>query len=507
MSKIGIGLDPRAGAAQGLAAGAANTLARGWNVRDLIDLRVGTIPAAMASPPTITKGTSGAASTINGNSRLAAAIQPDSPKLTYAHGTMAARATSPTNFYEPNCIVFTDGSRRGNYISVRFMTDAPKFDFVIRNSLADYMVWVDGQPVSRDVGVPVISGGTETYHLVDFGADALTYQVEGGSITAGGSGHVAGDVITLTGGTATAQAKLLVATVSGGTVTQALVSLPGDYSAVPSSPVAQGSTTGAGTGFTFTPIWGQRHTTRKWRRIEIVMRNFPSFGGINVPSGCTVLPWPVSGERWVFVGDSITESTYTSTPAATWDEIAAQALGVWENSISYGVSGAGYTIATSPRPTWLQMLDGIIALQPTRIVVGFGVNDADVSSAAAIQAAAATGYATLAAALPGCCFFCLGPLVGKNGSLAGSTLTASNAIKAGFESVIPASRGVFCDTAIGDALLVPDTYAAPSAPSTGNTSQYTSSDGLHPSSSGHIYLGYGAANAIVRGAKRIVAAI
>ena len=470
---------------------------------DLLNLKVSSIPDAMASPPVITRGVNLAASTINGADRYSAMIQPNSPLITWAHGRVAARANSPTNFYEPVTIGFTDSTRRANTISVRFMTDAPEFDFVIRNSLADFMVWVDGQPMSREVGVCTTAGGQEVYFKVSFGADALTYRLDSVSVNAGGSGHVRGDVITLAGGTSTTPAQVLVAEVSGGAVSQASVMTPGDYSAVPSSPVAQGTSTGAGTGAAFTPIWGQRHTTRSWRRIEIVMRNFPSFGGINVPSGCTVLPWPVSGERWVFVGDSITENSFTSTPAATWDEIAAQSLGVWENSISYGVSGSGYVVATSPRPNFLQMIPDIIALQPTRVVVALGINDS-VQAPSTIQGNAATGFSQLMSALPNTLFFCLGPWMASNWTIAGLGTTVSNAIKSGFQSAVPVQRGVFCDTGVGDQLLKPDGTKAPSTPGTGNTGEYLSSDGTHPSSAGHMHLGYGVANAIVRGAQTLL---
>jgi hypothetical protein len=123
-------------------------------------------------------------------------------------------------------------------------------------------------------------------------------QLVGLAINAGGAGSTAGyavnDVLTLVGGTSTTAAQVTVLTVDGGggiltfsisrggvysveastfTVTggtgtgatfktavwgvQAVtVSTAGAYTAVPASPVAQGSTSGTGTGVMFTSVWG-----------------------------------------------------------------------------------------------------------------------------------------------------------------------------------------------------------------------------------------------------------
>lgn len=468
---------------------------------DLLDLKVSPIPDAMSSPPTVTRGANGAASTINGAATTAAAIQPSNTKLIWAHGTVAPRSAYPTNFYEPNTINSGGGTRGANYYSLRFMTDAPEFDFAVRESGGDFMLWVDGQPASRTLDYPLRNEGATVYYKVSFGADALTYQVESVTVAAGGSGYATGDVVTLAGGTGTA-AQVLVASVSSGAITLGKLVDPGSYSVVPASPVAQDTTTGTGTGATFTPVWGQRHTSRKWRRVEIILRGGVAFGGINVIAGCTVLPWPVSGEKWLFVGDSFAESTFSLTPATTWDEIAAQSLGVFDASVSYGIGAVGYVTVSGSRPNFLGMVPDLISLAPTRVVVGLGINDVSQTSAA-IQANVASAYAQLAAQLPNCLFFCLGPWAGKS-STAASTALVRDAVKSGFESVVPANRGVFCDV-VTDGLIQPDGTAAPSAPGTGNTGQYTASDGTHPSSSGHVYLGYGVASAVVRGSRTILA--
>jgi len=75
----------------------------------------------------------------------------------------------------------------------------------------------------------------------------------------GGGGYAVGDTITLVGGTLTSAATPAVLTVSsvtvGGVVTGVYVSTPGAYAALPTNPVAQGSTSGLGVGAEFNVTW------------------------------------------------------------------------------------------------------------------------------------------------------------------------------------------------------------------------------------------------------------
>lgn len=70
------------------------------------------------------------------------------------------------------------------------------------------------------------------------------------AINAAGSGYVAGEIITLSGGAQTQAAKVIVLTVSGGAITSIAVWLPGLFSTT-STTFTQASTTGSGTGATF----------------------------------------------------------------------------------------------------------------------------------------------------------------------------------------------------------------------------------------------------------------
>jgi hypothetical protein len=77
------------------------------------------------------------------------------------------------------------------------------------------------------------------------------FQATSATVQSGGSGYSVGDNIPLTGGTAINQTVLKVATLSGSAVATVTVAYPGNYTVVPSNPVSQGSTDGAGTGATF----------------------------------------------------------------------------------------------------------------------------------------------------------------------------------------------------------------------------------------------------------------
>lgn len=81
------------------------------------------------------------------------------------------------------------------------------------------------------------------------------YQAQSGTIGVGGTNYAVGDTITETGGTAAVQAVFTVASVSGGVVTGVTATFPGIYTVKPTNPVAQGSTSGSGSGCTINIAW------------------------------------------------------------------------------------------------------------------------------------------------------------------------------------------------------------------------------------------------------------
>ncbi len=103
------------------------------------------------------------------------------------------------------------------------------------------------------------------------------YPVTAAAVAAGGTGHAVGDVITLPSGPTTsapigAPAQLLVTSVGGGgvitgvsvvnVVAGSASPIGGSYFAAQTNPVAQGSTTGSGTGATFNLTFGAKGTQR-----------------------------------------------------------------------------------------------------------------------------------------------------------------------------------------------------------------------------------------------------
>lgn len=94
------------------------------------------------------------------------------------------------------------------------------------------------------ISAPTTAGGTQATGTVAMQAITIT-------LNSGGSGYAIGDTITLTGGTFTQAVVLTVATLSGSAVATFTTSNAGTYTVLPSNPVAQGSTSGSGTGANF----------------------------------------------------------------------------------------------------------------------------------------------------------------------------------------------------------------------------------------------------------------
>ena len=87
----------------------------------------------------------------------------------------------------------------------------------------------------------------------DVAASGSVSQVGAASavVQAGGSGYAVNDTVTLTGGTFTTATVLKVTSVATGVITGVSVQTAGSYSVLPANPVAQGTTSGSGTGATF----------------------------------------------------------------------------------------------------------------------------------------------------------------------------------------------------------------------------------------------------------------
>lgn len=78
------------------------------------------------------------------------------------------------------------------------------------------------------------------------------------AIIAGGTGYAANDTVTLTGGTFTTATVITVLTVTAitGAPLTAAITTPGVYTVAPTNPVSQGSSSGSGSGTTWTMVYG-----------------------------------------------------------------------------------------------------------------------------------------------------------------------------------------------------------------------------------------------------------
>lgn len=115
-----------------------------------------------------------------------------------------------------------------------------------------------------------VTGGTGSSATVDltYASNGWTMRRNQGnelsavdSVVAGGTGYAVDDIITLTGGTFNIVAKLKVLTLSGSAVATVSIEDVGDYTVIPTDPVAQGSvapTGGSGATFNLTFEDGER---------------------------------------------------------------------------------------------------------------------------------------------------------------------------------------------------------------------------------------------------------
>jgi lysophospholipase L1-like esterase len=417
------------------------------------------LPGVMSSPPTITVGASNGASAITGIAN-SANVPPTDARLTYV---------GPSN-YDGNYVGQSAGFI-GN--RVRFSYSGRRFEMRLQSFFGEGVsIYVDGQLVSKD-GPPnggpwwAMSQGGNHLVLVDFGANTYdSYAAAVTSITAGGTGYAAGDEITLAGGTSSTPVVLRVLAVSSGAITAATVKTPGTYTATPASPVAQASTTGAGTGATFNIAWARNNPTQKSRLIEIVLDRGVQLGGLNIETSTSLIPYPAGGAKLAFSGDSFIAGLNGDYAAGNWTEQAAALLGLRDNFERQGVGGRGWVAS----PITNADLDALAARAPDGVVVALGIND-DLTSqnTATLQSTVTTKLNYLLAALPTAPIVVLTGYTNVNGRGA--------YVKAGALAASDQNRIRVID------LTASNIYGA----GTTNT-PFVSSDSVHPSQQGMDYL-------------------
>jgi len=121
---------------------------------------------------------------------------------------------------------------------------------VVGGAITSYTVTAPGTAYTSPPTVAVTGGGGS-------GATAhATLKALSVAVQAGGSGYAVNDTITIAGGTFVTPVVITVNAVTIGVITAATVTVAGNYSVIASSPAAQVSTSGSGTGGTFNFVWG-----------------------------------------------------------------------------------------------------------------------------------------------------------------------------------------------------------------------------------------------------------
>lgn len=342
--------------------------AKGLNFRAL--------PAVMTSPPAITVGAASAASAINGNVIGAPSHAASSVNLSRIGGLFAAQSDATFQYVR--------GGR------VRFMLDKGRFELRLKRPSGGrgVSVLVNGELVSAEPFPSGMDIASSNYVLYEFGANAQDFYAIHGTVGAGGSGYAVGDLVTLAGGTATQAAVVRVTSVSGGAITNYEIATKGTYTVVPANNVAQASTTGSGTGATFNIVWTRRQTTNVNYAVEVILDATCWFGGINVESGATVSPWPItSGQpKYMAVGDSVLEYSYPDT-ALTFGRQIAYLMGLEERYEQIGVSGMGWAVSGNAVSSRVAT---IISRAPDLLSIHLGRNDWGTAVAVATVQAAVT---------------------------------------------------------------------------------------------------------------------
>jgi lysophospholipase L1-like esterase len=421
----------------------------------------GAVPDVMASPPTVTVGAAAGNSTIGGSTTVG--IGRDDTRLTKLGGAF----------------VDSSGYKAGTKVGVRYrwLVDGT-FDMKMKSYLgqSQYTLLIDGKPVSKarnSVDSPGMNDDTEHFILCEFGADTLSYELANPVKLAGGSGYVVGEVITLTGGTFSTAAQVRVTAVNAGAVTAAAVHRAGVYSVAPAT-MSQGSTSGSGTGATFTTALGKLHTTKRMRTVELILGFGTKFAGLNVGGGISVLPWPENTDKakLMMVGDSFIENLHGSWAGGNWTRQMAYMLGLQERFVQYGTSGQGFVRGSTLLSAEIA---SIISQAPDMLGLAEGINDmfqwSDIvanEGAAGLTAAVTARLNELLTGLPKVRIVGIGPYADTTAARA-----CTVAIAAGYAAASDPTRVAFYDFGATGAYTL-----------TGGGSGYTSTDGTHPGQTG-----------------------
>ena len=165
------------------------------------------------------------------------------------------------------------------------------------------------------------------------------------SIVTLGTGYAVNDTITITGGTGTA-AVLKVIAVTSGNITGISVQSGGNYTTYPVGTVSQASTSGAGTGATFTLVSNISNALLdvSWAAGVLTVVDVKDPGGyVNLPTGTLPLAY-VSGTASGWTGATVTITTSATQGGAIITSTDGSANNAYfaYNHIAAGNFGQGY---------------------------------------------------------------------------------------------------------------------------------------------------------------------
>jgi lysophospholipase L1-like esterase len=241
------------------------------------------------------------------------------------------------------------------------------------------------------------------------------------------------------------------------------------------------------------PLDGSRRLVRLvWRpagperrhRILLECSNGTAFGGVRVPRGQRIAPpREPAGPRMIVVGDSWTDGA-GSDGVNDHAYVAGQLLGIRDTWVA-GVGGTGYLQDGSQgRHIGARIRSDIIDHHPDVVIFCYGSDDIRFSPQQ-IASAASGDWRRVRAALPDARVIVEGPwpAAGANARAAASDAAIDAALQraaraAGLPYVSP----------VQDAWIQGTGYVGHRS-GTGNSNVLIGPDGIHPSPSGHLYVG------------------
>lgn len=321
--------------------------------------------SVMTSPPAITKGTTAVSSVNSSYTTGVTLYQPD------VAGTYITPLGSEFTSYTPSSGITTvkpahvtssDGVTLVNagVTRYRWRSDAPEIDLCfLENSATEISIAIDGELTSRSRPFAFANSGNYRYMKVSFGSDVVTYSKSYTTgITTGGTGYAVNDLITVDGGSGGASgtgAVLRVAQVSSGAVVSVWPESGGSYTSLPTGTLSQVSTTGSGSGATFSAsFFEQIHSTRKMRTWELFVWGPSTFIGVVPTSNSLVIPDAPMADapKLVVIGDSIQAGTYLDYGAGHIATSIAQRLGLDAKYLISAQGGTGWNTSNQWSSSW-----------------------------------------------------------------------------------------------------------------------------------------------------------